>query len=86
MRHTNTQKEAEREAGPCREPDAGLNPRSPASRPGPKAGAQPLSHPGVPRNSFLQQIENIFEAPRGAVFSGKKGFECDTQKNRAVIR
>ena len=31
-----------------REPDAGLNPRTPGSRPEPKADAQPLSHPGAP--------------------------------------
>ena len=33
---------------PCREPDAGLDPRTPGSHPEPKADAQPLSHPGVP--------------------------------------
>ena len=32
---------------PCREPDAGLNPGTPGSCPGPKAGAKPLSHPGI---------------------------------------
>ena len=32
----------------CREPDAGLNPETPGSGPGPKAGAKPLSHPGIP--------------------------------------
>ena len=37
-----------RKQAPFREPDVGLDPRSPGSRPGPKAGAQPLSHPGVP--------------------------------------
>ena len=30
------------------EPDVGLDPGSPASCPGPKAGAKPLSHPGIP--------------------------------------
>ena len=34
----------------CREPDVGLNPRTPKSSPGLKAGAQPLSHLGIPRN------------------------------------
>ena len=29
-------------------PDAGLDPGTPGSRPGPKAGAKPLSHPGIP--------------------------------------
>ena len=38
---------------PCREPDVGFNPRSPGSRPGPKAGAKPLRHPGIPIIIFL---------------------------------
>ena len=33
---------------PCREPDVGLDPMTPGSSPGPKADAQPLSHPFVP--------------------------------------
>ena len=33
---------------PCREPNAGLDPRIPGSYPELKANAQPLSHPGVP--------------------------------------
>ena len=33
---------------PCREPDVGLDPRTPGSHPGPKAGTKPLSHPGIP--------------------------------------
>ena len=33
-----------------REPDVGLDPGSPGSRRGgPKAGAKPLRHPGIPR-------------------------------------
>ena len=32
-----------------REPDAGFDPGSPGSGPGPKAGAKPLRHPGIPR-------------------------------------
>ena len=31
-----------------REPDVGFDPGSPGSRPGPKAGAKPLHHPGIP--------------------------------------
>ena len=38
---------------PCREPNVGLDPGTPGSRPGPKADAQPLSHPGVPRGKYL---------------------------------
>ena len=51
MRDTET--EAEEEAGPCGEPHAGLDPRTAGSQPGPKAGAQPLSHLGVPGDAFL---------------------------------
>ena len=32
-----------------KEPDVGLNLRTPGSQPEPKADAQPLSHPGIPR-------------------------------------
>ena len=32
---------------PSREPDVGLDPETPGSRPGPKAGAKPLNHPGI---------------------------------------
>ena len=31
-----------------RKPDVGFDPGSPGSRPGPKAGAKPLRHPGIP--------------------------------------
>ena len=37
---------------PCREPDVGLDPGSPGSGPGLKAGAKPLSHPGCPKILF----------------------------------
>ena len=41
--------QAEGEAGSMhREPDMGFDPGSPGSRPGPKAGAKPLCHPGIP--------------------------------------
>ena len=39
-----------------REPDAGLDPGSPRSRPGPKAGAKPLHHPGIPDDLLLIPI------------------------------
>ena len=48
-----TQREAEGEAGSLRDPDAGLDPRTPGSRPEPKADAQLLSHPDAPRSKFL---------------------------------
>ena len=40
-------RQREKEA-PCREPDVGLDPGTPGSCSGPKAGAKPLSHPGMP--------------------------------------
>ena len=51
--HTHREREAETqaegEAGSMhREPDVGFHPGSPESRPGPKAGANPLRHPGIP--------------------------------------
>ena len=52
MRETEREAEtqAEGEAGSMhREPDVGFDSGSPGSRPGPKAGAQPLRHPGIPR-------------------------------------
>ena len=36
-----------------REPDVGFDPESPGSRPGPKADAKPLRHPGIPFYVFL---------------------------------
>ena len=53
--HTEREREAETEgeAGSVhREPDMGFDPRSPGSRPGPKAGAKPLRHTGIPRFFF----------------------------------
>ena len=46
QRHRQREKQA-----PHREPDMGLNPRTPGSHPGPKAGAQLLSLPGIPTPS-----------------------------------
>ena len=43
QRHRRREKQA-----PCREPNAGLDPGTPGSCPGPKAGTKPLSHPGIP--------------------------------------
>ena len=43
QRHRQREKQAA-----CREPDVGLDPGSPGSHPGPKAGAKLPSHPGIP--------------------------------------
>ena len=37
---------------PCRETDVRLDPESPGSRPGPKAGTKLLSHPRCPEYFF----------------------------------
>ena len=36
---------------PCRKPNTGLDPGTPGSRPGPKAGAKPLSYPWIPKKA-----------------------------------
>ena len=38
------------------EPDVGFDPGSPGSRPGPKAGAKPLRHPGIPPPFYLTVV------------------------------
>ena len=54
-REREAETQAEGEAG-CthREPDVGLDPGFPGSRPGPKAGAKPLRHPGIPGLMFFE--------------------------------
>ena len=49
QRHRQKEKQA-----PCREPDMGLNPRTPGSRPELKADAQLLSHAGIPPAAILR--------------------------------
>ena len=57
MRGTERQRPRQREKqAPCREPDAGLYPGTPESRPGLKAEAPPLSPPGVPWWDFIKRI------------------------------
>ena len=41
---------------PCREPDVALDHRTLRSCPEPKAEAQLLSHPGIPKVFFKQEI------------------------------
>ena len=48
-REREAETQEEEEAGSMhREPDVGFDPGSPGSRPGPKTGAKPLRHPGIP--------------------------------------
>ena len=56
-REREAETQAEGEAGSMhREPDVGFNPGSPGSRPGPKAGAKLLRHPGIPPHQGLNLI------------------------------
>ena len=61
--------QAEGEAGSMhREPDVGFDPGSPGSRPGPKAGAKPLRHPGIPGPGFLTKVlSGMHTAPWGVL-------------------
>ena len=48
QRHRQREKQA-----PCREPDVGLDPRTPGSHLGLKAGTKLLSHPGIPEQFIM---------------------------------
>ena len=53
-RHRQQEKQA-----PCRDPDVGLDHRTPGSRPGLKAGVKSLGHPGIPDCvHFLAMVDN----------------------------
>ena len=55
------QRHRQREAGSMyRELDVGLDPGSPESHPGPKAGTKPLCHPGIPWLPFLDKARIIY--------------------------
>ena len=56
-REREAETQAEGEAGSMhRESDVGFDPGSPGSRPGPKAGAKPLCHPGIPEQPAIKKI------------------------------
>ena len=58
-RKRETETQAEGEAGFMhREPDVGFDPESSGSCPGPKAGAKPLRHPGIPHCGFNMHFSN----------------------------
>ena len=50
QRHRQREKQA-----PCQKPEAGLDPGTPGLHPWPKAGAKPLSHPGIPINLYFNK-------------------------------
>ena len=54
---------------PRKEPDTGLNLRTPGSRPEPKADIQPLSHPGIQSHTILMAID--YQPPAYVLSIGK---------------
>ena len=64
-REREAETQAEGEAGSMHgEPYVGFDPGSPGSRPGPKAGAKPLRHPGIPKaRKILNEQPNL--TPKG---------------------
>ena len=48
QRERQRHRQREKKQAQGREPDVGIYPGTPGSRPGPKAGAKPLSHPEIP--------------------------------------
>ena len=65
---------------PCREPDTGPDPRTLGLRPGPKAGAKPLSHPGIPKRLNSKDIL-VGELSGGLdkKYERKKGVKYDSK-------
>ena len=59
-----THRGRDRGRAPCREPDVGLDPRTPGSCPEPKAAAQLLSHPGVPQQLFFKLMNHLVKFKR----------------------
>ena len=60
QREREAETQAEGEAGSMHwEPDVGFDPGSPGSRHGPKAGAKPLRHPGIPSCVLLRALTLI---------------------------
>ena len=57
------------------EPDVGFDPGSPGSRPGPKAGAKPLRHPGIPRFIYDRERERqrLAEGEAGSMLGARCG-------------
>ena len=72
MRQRERHRQREKQA-PCGEPDVGFDPRTPGSRPGPKAGAKPLSHPGIPWSYVLNHtaISSLVVMIRSIMLDGK---------------
>ena len=81
-RHTQRERQRHRQKekqAPGRKPDVGLDPGSPGSCPGLKAGAKPLSHPGIlPWAQILSRCFTASEIP------GLSGSHSNFHKQRAA--
>ena len=69
MRETERQRHRQRQEkqAPCKDLDVGLNPGHPGSHPEPKADAQPLSHPSIPKiPNFKMSVLSDFVSWREA--------------------
>ena len=75
MRETERKRHRQREKQAlCREPNVGLDPRSPGSHPEPKADTQPLSHPCVPVHvRLLDKMNAELSLKRGVGLIEVKG-------------
>ena len=77
-REREAETQAEGEAGSMHwddwEPDVGFDPGSPGSHPGPKAGAKPLHHPGIPTAFFQTEIYVTCSVHRRLYFVGSNPF------------
>ena len=63
-REAETQLRQRERQAPCWEPNVGLGPGAPGSRPGPKTGTKLLSHPGVPPFYFLKDLIYLLETEK----------------------
>uniref|UniRef100_A0A8I3NC33 RAB3A interacting protein like 1 n=1 Tax=Canis lupus familiaris TaxID=9615 RepID=A0A8I3NC33_CANLF len=63
-----------------REPDVGFDPGSPGSRPGPKAGAKLLRHPGIPCAGALCTSDPLGDPRGGAVAMVPRLAEMESQR------
>ena len=78
-REREAETQAEGEAGSMhREPDVGFNPGSPGSCPGPKAGAKPLRHPGIPYLFIYERTEREAETQAEGKADSTQGAQCRT--------
>ena len=62
----------------------GLNPRTPGSCPGPKAGTKSLSHPGIPRIPFFKKKYLYYFLSR-TYSRRKRSINCIYVKNQISV-